>query len=165
MTAPTLRNGLTGAAIGLLLLSANGASAQSLAVPVTTDLAASDAHLAEPSPAGADAVRTGTLRDGDPVHRGSGAARLMKLPDGTHVVRLKNLEVVPGPDLFVYLVAHQDPLFPEDVTAGFSSLGKLKSRFGDQNYGVPAGVDPGAYGSVVVWCNVFKVQFAVAALN
>jgi hypothetical protein len=89
----------------------------------------------------------------------------LKLPDGSQVVRLENLDVVPGPDLFVYLVAHEDPLFPEDVTAGFSNLGNLKSRFGDQNYVVPTGVDPGAYGSVVVWCNVFKVQFAVAALE
>lgn len=129
------------------------------------ELAASDDRLAEPQPAGSEAVRTGELRDGDPIHRGSGIAKIVKLPDGSHAVRLENLEVVPGPDLFVYLVAHEDPLFPEDVTAGFSNLGNLKSRFGDQNYAVPAGVDPSAYGSVVVWCNVFKVQFAVAALK
>ena len=47
----------------------------------------------------------------------------------------------------------------------FRDLGKLKSRFGDQNYPVPEGVDIAAYGSVVVWCDTFKVQFAVAALE
>jgi hypothetical protein len=153
------RNGLAAAALGSLSLS--GTVAQSNPV----ELAASDERLAEPPPAGAEAVRTGALRDGDPIHRGSGIAKILKLPDGSHAVRLENLEVVPGPDLFVYLVAHEDPLFPEDVTAGFSNLGKLKSRFGDQNYAIPTGVDPAAYGSVVVWCKVFKVQFAVAALE
>jgi hypothetical protein len=161
MTAKPYRNGLARAALGLLLLSATGASAGSPRL----ELAASDARLAEPSPAGANTVRIGTLRDGDPIHRGSGTARLLKLPDGAHVVRFETLEVVPGPDLFVYLVAHEDPLFPEDVTAGFHNLGPLKSRFGDQNYTVPESVELAAYGSVVVWCNTFKVQFAVAALE
>ena len=149
------------AAMGLLLLSSAGTSAQS----PTVELAASDDRLAEPLPAGADAMRSGALRDGDPIHRGSGTALLLKLPDGSHVVRLENLEVVRGPTLFVYLVAHEDPLFPEDVTAGFRDLGVLKSRFGEQNYPVPDGVDVAAYGSVVVWCDTFNVQFAVAALE
>lgn len=159
MSAKPIRTAIAGAVTALLLLA--GAPAQSQAV----QLAAKNERLAEPPPAGAVAVRTGTLRDGDPVHRGSGNALVLKLPDGSHVVRLENLEVVPGPNLLVYLVAHEDPLFPEDVTAGFRSLGRLKSRFGDQNYAVPDGVDLADYGSVVVWCDTFQVQFAVAALD
>jgi len=161
MTARPFPGRLAVAVIGLLLLSGNGSTAQSPRV----ELAASDERLAEPLPAGASAVRTGTLRDGDPIHRGSGTALLLKLPDGSHVVRLENLEVVRGPTLFVYLAAHEDPLFPEDVTAGFRNLGALKSRFGEQNYRVPDGVDLTGYGSVVVWCDTFNVQFAVAALE
>ena len=161
MTAKPFRISLAVAAIGVLLLSGSGSSAQSQPV----ELAATDERLAEPPPAGANAERSGTLRDGDPIHRGSGTALVLQTPDGSHVVRLENLEVVPGPDLLVYLVAHEDPLFPEDVTAGFRDLGKLKSRFGDQNYPVPEGADIAAYGSVVVWCDTFKVQFAVAALE
>ena len=153
--------GLAAAALGLFLLSAITASAG----PLRVELAASDQRLSEPLPAGATALRTGTLRDGDPVHRGSGTARLLKLADGSHVVRLETLDVVPGPDLYVYLVAHEDPLFPEDVTSGFHSLGPLKSRFGDQNYAVPQNVDVAAYGSIVVWCAAFKVSFAIAALQ
>lgn len=161
MSAQTYRIGLALAALSVLLLIGSGASAQTRPM----ELAASDDRLAEPPPPGSDTVRTGTLRDGDPIHRGSGTARLLKLSDGTYVVRLENLEVVRGPSLFVYLVAHEDPLFPEDVTAGFRNLGKLKSRFGDQNYPVPENTDLSAYGSVVVWCDTFKVQFAVAALE
>ncbi len=159
MSAKSIRRGLAGAVTALLLLA--GAPAQ----PQAIQLAAKDEHLAEPLPAGAEPVRTGTLRDGDPVHRGSGNALVLRLPDGSHVVRLENLEVVPGPNLLVYLVTHEDPLFPEDVIAGFRSLGRLKSRFGDQNYAVPEGVDLTHYGSVVVWCETFQVQFAVAALD
>lgn len=161
MPATPCRITLAIAATGLLLLSGAGMAAPSAPV----ELAASGERLAEPPPVGAETVRTGTLRDGDPIHRGSGTARLLKRPDGGHVVRLENLEVVPGPTLFVYLVAHEDPLFPEDVTAGFRNLGELKSRFGEQNYPVPDDVDLAAYGSVVVWCDTFKVQFAVAALE
>lgn len=143
----------------LLLVSAAAAQLHSV------ELAAADERLAESLPSGAKAARRGALRDGDPVHRGSGTALILRLSDGAHVVRLEDLEVVPGPRLFVYLVAHEDPLFPEDVTAGFFNLGKLKSRFGDQNYAIPSDVDLAAYNSVVVWCDTFKVQFAVAALE
>lgn len=144
-----------GAAAAVALLAGAGGRAA----------AVSDEPLAEPRPAGAQPLRTAALRDGDPVHRGSGTAVLLRLTDGTHAVRLENLDVVPGPNLFVYLVAHEDPLFPEDVIDGFRNLGKLKSRFGDQNYAVPDGVDPAAYGSVVVWCDTFKTAFAVGALE
>lgn len=155
---PTRRNAIFGA-IGFSLLGSGAAPARAI------ELAASDERLAEPLPTGATIDRTATLRDGDPIHRGSGTARLLRLPDGGHVVRLENLEVVRGPNLFVYLVTHEDPLFPEDVTAGFKNLGLLKSRFGDQNYPVPENVDPTVYGSVVVWCDTFKTQFAVGALS
>lgn len=144
--------------IGFSLLGSRAAQSRAL------ELAASDARLAEPLPTGATTIRMATLRDGDPVHRGSGTARLLKLAGGGHVVRLENLEVVRGPNLFVYLVTHEDPLFPEDVTDGFQNLGLLKSRFGEQNYPVPQNADPAAYGSVVVWCDSFKTQFAVGAL-
>ena len=165
MSAKHIGKAVAFTALGILLLGAAGVSAQPRPGPETVELAASDERLAEPPPAGAKTIRVGTLRDGDPIHRGSGTARLLKLPDGSHMVRLENLEVVPGPTLFVYLVAHEDPLFPEDVTAGFRNLGVLKSRFGEQNYAVPENLDLAAYGSVVVWCDTFQVQFAVAALE
>ena len=163
--ANSIRNAVTVIAIGLLPLSSTNARTHPHLGPGAVELAASEERLAEPPPAGAEAVRAGTLRDGDPIHRGSGKALLLKLPDGSHVVRLENLDVVRGPTLFVYLVAHEDPLFPEDVTAGFRNLGVLKSRFGEQNYAVPENVDLADYNSVVVWCETFKVQFAVAALS
>jgi hypothetical protein len=75
------------------------------------------------------------------------------------------MQIVPGPNLFVYLVENEDPLFPEDVSAKFLSLGKLKSLTGDQSYDIPADVELAAWGSVVVWCNTFKTAFAVASIE
>lgn len=75
------------------------------------------------------------------------------------------MQIVPGPNLFVYLAENEDPLFPEDVSAKFLSLGKLKSLTGDQTYAIPADVDLTAWGSVVVWCDTFKTTFAVATIE
>ena len=111
MTGKLSRRLFIQTAMGGLLVRGFGTSAG--ARPI--ELAAADEPLTEPVPSGAVTVRTGTLRDGDPIHRGSGTARILQLPDGSHAVRLENLEVVRGPTLFVYLVVHEDPLFPEDV--------------------------------------------------
>ena len=108
---------------------------------------------------------TGEFRDGDPVHRGSGDLRISRNDDGTHRVDLLDMQIVPGPNLFVYLVKEEDPLFPEDVTANFLSLGKLMSLTGDQSYPVPSDTDLAAWGSVVVWCDTFKTAFAVATIE
>jgi hypothetical protein len=107
----------------------------------------------------------GIFRDGDPVHRGSGNLRITRAADGTRTVELLDMEIVPGPNLFVYLVEEPDPLFPEDVTAKFLSLGKLKSLTGDQDYAMPNDVILADWGSVVVWCDTFKTAFAVATME
>lgn len=133
--------------------------------PATLQAQSSETGLSEPRPVDAERLAHGVFRDGDPVHRGSGGLEILKTHEDKVVVRLENLEVVPGPDLLVYLVREADPLFPEDITAGFTSLGTLKGRTGDQNYAVPAGVEIRDWGSVVVWCNTFNVAFAIATIE
>lgn len=110
-------------------------------------------------------LASGSFRDGDPVHRGSGSLRITRSPDGTRRIEMQDMQIVPGPNLFVYLVAEPDPLFPEDVTAAFRSLGDLKSLTGDQSYTIPDDVDLADWGSVVVWCDTFKTAFAVATIE
>ncbi|MBT4907202.1 MAG: DM13 domain-containing protein [Rhodospirillaceae bacterium] len=107
----------------------------------------------------------GTFRDGDPIHRGSGNLRISRDDNDPRRVELLGMQIVPGPNLFVYLVENEDPLFPEDVTAKFLSLGNLKSLTGDQSYDMPADVDLAEWGSVVVWCDTFKTAFAVASIE
>jgi hypothetical protein len=145
-------------AIGLLVVLLVAIS------PGSSHAQTTDRVLTEPRPV-ADTVARGVFRDGDPVHRGSGKLEILRAPDGTVTIRLEAMQIVPGPNLFVYLVKEPDPLFPEDVTAGFTSLGKLKSRSGNQNYELPENLNIDDWGSVVVRCDTFRVQFAVATIE
>ncbi|CAL9578873.1 hypothetical protein SUDANB106_05005 [Streptomyces sp. enrichment culture] len=113
-----------------------------------------------------------TLAGGDLIsheHATSGKVRLVRLADGSHVVRLEDLDTSNGPDLHVWLT--DAPV--EEGRAGWGvfddgeyvSLGKLKGNRGDQNYALPAGVDPDAFTSVSIWCDRFDVSFGAAELE
>ncbi|MET9565867.1 DM13 domain-containing protein [Streptomyces tauricus] len=112
-----------------------------------------------------------TLADGELIsheHATSGTVRLVRLTDGSHVVRLENLDTSNGPDLRVWLT--DAPV--KQGQAGwhlfddgkYVSLGKLKGNKGSQNYAVPRDVDPSSYRSVSIWCDRFDVSFGAAEL-
>ncbi|MDD9377849.1 DM13 domain-containing protein [Streptomyces sp. ZAF1911] len=102
-------------------------------------------------------------------HATTGTAKLIRLPDGSHTLRLENLDTSNGPDLRVWLT--DAPV--KEGTAGwrvfddgkYVSLGKLKGNKGDQNYAIPADVNPSAYTSVTIWCDRFDVSFGAATLT
>ena len=98
----------------------------------------------------------------DPIHYGRGTATLYR-----DLVRLEaDFEVGPGPKFHVYLVPEADVTPDTDVEATmFVDLGRLKAFSGSQNYAVPAGVDPLAYRSVVIWCEQFNVLISPAAIK
>lgn len=104
---------------------------------------------------------SGTFKDADNFHRGSGTATVFTLPDGKRVLRFEDFTVTNGPDLSVYLVRSGDG----NVDSGFLDLGKLKGNKGNQNYDIPEGTDLSAYRSVVIWCVPFGVTFATATLQ
>ncbi|MET9606964.1 DM13 domain-containing protein [Streptomyces sp. NPDC006512] len=118
------------------------------------------------SPAGPRTVAEGALISHE--HATTGTARIIRLPDGTHTLRLEGLETSNGPDLRVWIT---DAPVKEGV-AGWRvfddgkhfSLGKLKGNKGDQNYEIPAGVNPAEYTSVTIWCDRFDVSFGAAPL-
>ncbi|MFD5338149.1 DM13 domain-containing protein [Streptomyces hawaiiensis] len=135
------------------------------------------ASSASPSPAGAPsaspspAPRPRTLAGGALIsheHATSGSVKLVRLSDGSHVVRLEDLDTSNGPDLRVWLT--DAPV--KEGRAGwhvfddgaYVSLGKLKGNKGSQNYVVPADVDPSRYTSVSIWCDRFDVSFGAAEL-
>ncbi|MDH6553729.1 hypothetical protein M2160_007829 [Streptomyces sp. SAI-117] len=112
-----------------------------------------------------------TVASGDLIsheHATSGTVKLVRLADGSHVVRLENLDTSNGPDLHVWLT---DAAVKEG-SAGwrvfddgkYVSLGKLKGNKGSQNYAVPGDVDPSAFTSVSIWCDRFDVSFGAAEL-
>ncbi|MFF5477840.1 DM13 domain-containing protein [Streptomyces sp. NPDC012935] len=112
-----------------------------------------------------------TLAGGELIsheHATSGTVKLVRLADGSHVVRLEKLETSNGPDLRVLLT--DAPV--KKGTAGWRvfddgahiSLGKLKGNKGSQNYVVPQAVDLSRYSSVSIWCDRFDVSFGAAEL-
>ncbi|MDA3646896.1 DM13 domain-containing protein [Saccharopolyspora indica] len=98
-------------------------------------------------------------------HETSGAARVLKLPDGSLLLRLDELATSDGPDLHVWLT---------DQTAGgdwhkyddgrYVALGQLKGNRGNQNYVIPPDAQLPGLTSVVIWCDRFNVAFGSAPL-
>lgn len=55
-------------------------------------------------------LRTGSFIDvGDGIHTAEGIAKIIQLQDGTNILRLENLRVTNGPDLYVYLSPDKAP--------------------------------------------------------
>ncbi|MFH8658432.1 DM13 domain-containing protein [Streptomyces afghaniensis] len=126
----------------------------------------------EPSAPSSPAAGPQTLASGELIsheHATSGTVKLVRLADGSHVVRLENLDTSNGPDLRVWLT--DAPV--KQGKAGwhvfddgkYVSLGKLKGNKGSQNYALPPDVDPSNYGSVSIWCDRFDVSFGAAGLT
>jgi hypothetical protein len=124
-------------------------------VPATTG---SGSGAVTPPPSAAPVRLAAGTFSGLAGHEGTGDAVLYRLPDGSNLVRLENLDLQNGPDLVVYLV----PQPGQTELDGAVSLGELKGNKGNQNYPVPAAVDPTQYGGVLVWCRAFSVEFAGA---
>ncbi|MBM3940287.1 MAG: DM13 domain-containing protein [SAR202 cluster bacterium] len=125
----------------------------------------------EPQPAndamvGATPVLAGVFRDADSFHKGSGTATVYRLADGSHLLRLEDFDVTNGPDLFVYLSGHADPMSSSEVTnLGFFNLGDLKGNLGNQNYPIRDDLSVADYRSIVIYCRQFSIVFAVAPLH
>lgn len=100
--------------------------------------------------------------DFKPADEGSaaGTATVVARAGGGRVLTLTGFAVNNGPDLRVYLVTGDGT-----DTSNRVDLGGLKGNKGDQQYDLPAGVDIGRYGTVVIWCRSFSVAFARAKLG
>lgn len=128
--------------------------------------AANAGSQADSMPEGALAVKRGSLRDADSFHKGSGEVVLYRLPDGSHLLRLENINVTNGPDLYVFLSPHASPTNQQQVyTAGYGNLGKLRGNIGSLTYALPADVNPSQQRSAIIYCLAFHVVFSVAALQ
>jgi hypothetical protein len=104
-------------------------------------------------------VRTGSfIGVGDGIHNAEGMAKVIPLEDGTNILRLENLRVTNGPDLYVYLS-------PDKDASDIVNVGKLKANNGNQNYDIPEGTDLSKYSTVLIWCRPFSVLFGSAELN
>lgn len=160
----TRRRGIRAAVMGIAVVAFTSYAV----APVFTDQRVEDAlPVAAPASAGTVAgtpqqpqrLATGALRGID--HRATGGAALLRLPDGTHTVRLEGIDIQNGPDLYVYLV----PKPGQTSESGGVNLGRLKGNQGSQNYPVPADVDVSGYATVLIYCRLFATPFANATLT
>ena len=112
------------------------------------------------------AVASGSFRDADSFHRGSGTATIYQTPDGGHVLRFEDFMVTNGPDLRVLLAEPGDPMSRDELqSGGYTHLAKLKGNIGNQNYEIPADIDLSEQNSVIIYCMPFHVIFSVAPLE
>ena len=119
-----------------------------------------------PTQTGPVELKSGSFRDQDGFHKGSGLARIYQGPDGSYLLRLDDFKVTNGPDLHILLSSHPDPKNRSELKdTGYFDLGKLKGNIGNQNYPIPDGLDIAAQMSVVIYCAPFHVMFSVAPLK
>ncbi len=102
-------------------------------------------------------------------HATSGTAKLLRLDDGSMVLRLENLSTSEGPKLQVVLsdapVISGSAGYHVFDDGRYLDLGPLKGNKGSANYPVPAGADIAGLTSVSIWCDRFDVSFGAAALT
>lgn len=111
-------------------------------------------------------LASGSFRDADSFHQGSGTASIYRLPDGSHLLRLEDLMVTNGPDLRVLLAEAGDPMSRDELQAGgYTHLAKLKGNKGNQNYEIPGDINLEEQNSVIIYCMPFHVIFSVAPLE
>jgi Electron transfer DM13 len=95
---------------------------------------------------------------GDGIHDAQGIAKVIPIEDGGNVLRLEDLVVTNGPDLYVYLST-------DKRASDFVNLGRLKANIGNQNYLIPSGTDITKYDTALIWCRAFSVLFGSAELK
>jgi len=97
------------------------------------------------------------------AHGAGGEASVVELSEGSRVLTLADLETDNGPDLRVYMV--DGTVEQGSIDGDFIDLGALKGNSGNQQYEIPADVDPATYSIVTIWCRAFSVSFAMADLQ
>ena len=122
------------------------------ALTLTTGLMLAFAAL----PAVAEEVLVEGAFMGASGHDTSGTGQLVKLDDGSYVIRFGADFVHDGtaPDATVGL--------GKDGYDKTTDLGKLRENKGAQDYALPAGFDPAGYNEIYVWCTEFSVSLGVA---
>ncbi|TVU63262.1 DM13 domain-containing protein [Paenarthrobacter nitroguajacolicus] len=135
------------------------------AAPVAGSVSAEVEATVVETPAASGPVVLGTGAFQSQEHETTGTARLLKLPDGSHLLRLENLASSDGPDVKVWLSSQEAGGDWFKYRSGrYVDLGAVKATHGNQNYVIPAGTDIAGLASVVLWCDRFSVAFGSAPL-
>jgi Electron transfer DM13 len=94
----------------------------------------------------------------DGIHNAEGKVKILRLSDGSEIVRLEDFRSTNGPDVHLYLAIDKQ-------ASDFIDLGRLKANIGNQNYQIPLDTDFNKYKYVLIWCQPFSVLFGSAQLS
>ena len=157
MTA--LSKSLAGAlALAIAGSSAGAVHAQSMMAPADKMMAPSDA-MAKGSFRKAEAPVTGSFQ----IKKEAGKQVLVLSSDFKTNDMAPDLKVIFSPSA-TPLASTKAPGFP--LKAGsYTILASLKSAAGAQSYVIPASIDLGKQGSVLIWCKKFNATMAWAPLK
>lgn len=134
--------------------------------PPPVSQAAAPPPVQAPTPGSAPAPTPSGTFSGLEGHRGSGAANLIQVGEGSYVLRLSGVDIGSGPDLRIYLIPGPDQQSPGGDAVELGRFGTGSSGRGDFNYPVPPGaVRAGEPYTVLVWCRPFSVPVAGATLS
>ena len=102
-------------------------------------------------------------------HGTSGSVALLRLADGSRVLRLTDLDTSNGPDLHVWVTDQEVVDGPSGWTVfddgRYVDLGRAQGQQGEPELRRAGGRRPGGLTSVSVWCARFHVSFGAAALE
>jgi hypothetical protein len=144
----------------------------SSATPPTVSAAPPSAPAGTSPSAGETKTGPVTLLTGKLItheHETTGTVAVLRLADGSRILRLENLDTSDGPDLKVWLSDAQ--VIPGRQgwhvfdDGKYRNLGNLKGNHGNQNYAIPGDVKLDAFRSVTIWCDRFNVSFGAAELK
>ncbi len=120
------------------------------------------------APASSAAPKPAVLAEGSFVsqeHDTSGTARVLRLPDGSRILRLERFSTSDGPDVHVWLSTTKAGADWHTYDDGrHVPLGELKATDGNHNYAIPPGANLEGLRSAVIWCDRFNVAFGSAPL-
>ena len=123
-----------------------------------------EAPLPAMSAAGTRTVATGDFYRIDQV--GRGRVTIYRLASGRYALRLRDFYVTANIDLEIRLHPLRKPRTTRDyLSAPARFVAPLDVTTGSMNFLVPAGVDPRAYRSVVIWCPLITSAYAAATLD
>ena len=102
----------------------------------------------------------------DAEYATDGTAKIVRLADGTRILRIENFSTSQAPVIqvaFSNAPSGGDWGSYDDVR--FASVGTLKALSGNQNYEIPEGLDLKGFKSVVIWCAKYDVALGTAPVQ
>ena len=98
------------------------------------------------------------------LYTASGDIFVYRYPDDRYLIRIENLGVVSGPDLWLVLSTEPRPFLPEELGRDRIEIGALPSNVGNMNFEI-RDVDFNNYNSFVIYDLRYQVVFGFASLN